>query len=76
MLKKYETEIKIIDQVYGEVVEAITNAPDSSDFEASRIYFENAKARMNDWARKLVKVKDELESKEDVQDLTADNRPA
>lgn len=76
MTKKFETEVKILDEVYTEVVEAITNAPDASDFEASRLYFENAKARMNDWARKLVKVKDELQSKEDIQDLTADNRPA
>lgn len=76
MTKKFSIEVQILDEVYAEVVEAITNAPDASDFEASRLYFENAKARMNDWARKLVKVKDQLESKEETQDLTADNRPA
>jgi len=76
MSKKYQKETKILDEVYSEIVEAILNKPELEDYELSRIYFENVAARMNKWAELVNKAKKSLESKEEVNDITADNRPA
>ncbi len=72
----FNAEIKSLDEVYTEVVEAIMHKPESQDVEQSRIYFENVSARMNHWASVLKDVKSKLEEREDTPDLTADNRPA
>ena len=37
----FETEIKMLEEVYSEMVDAIINKPDSQDYEVARIYFEN-----------------------------------
>lgn len=76
MAKLFENEVKVLNELYEEIIEGITNKPDSQDYEKSRIYFENVAARMNNWARMTKDVKNMLEQKEKTQDLTADNRPA
>jgi hypothetical protein len=75
MSKEFENEVKILDEVYSEMVEAIMNKPEMQDYEVSRIYFENVAARLNKWVNQVKDVKAKLE-KEDQIDLTADNRPA
>lgn len=72
----FEEEISILDEVYSEMVEAIVNKPGEQDYESSRIYFANVAARLNKWVDDVKEVKTKLETKEPVQDLTADNRPA
>lgn len=76
MNEKFTVEIKILETVYSELIEAILNKPESQDYEFSRIYFENVTARMNNWAAMVNKVKTGLEKRVPVRDLTADNRPA
>ena len=74
--QRFEAEIKILDEVYSEMVDAIINKPDTQDYETSRIYFENVAARINKWVGSVQEVKSRLERNEPVIDLTADNRPA
>ena len=38
--ENYSKEIKLLDEIYSELVEAIMNKPESSDYETSKIYFE------------------------------------
>ena len=76
MQENYREEIKMLETVYSELIEAILNKPDTADYEISRIYFENVAARMNHWALLVNKIKAALENRMPVKDLTADNRPA
>jgi len=75
MPKEFEHEIKLLDEVYSEMVEAIMNKPDLQDYEISRIYYENVAARLNKWVNQVKEVKGNLEKQENL-DLSADNRPA
>jgi hypothetical protein len=75
MPKEFENEIKLLDEVYSEMVEAIMNKPELQDYEVSRIYYENVAARLNKWVNHVKDVKNKLEEGEKL-DLTADNRPA
>lgn len=72
----FSNEIKKLNNLYSEIVEAITYKPDTADYEKSRIYFENVAARMNNWALMINELKRDLEGREPQKDLTADNRPA
>ena len=76
MADQYEKEIKILNSLYSEIAEAITNKPSTQDYENSRIYFENVAARMNGWAAQVKDIKNSLENREPIKDLTTDNRPA
>ena len=76
MGKEFENEIKLLDEVYSEMVEAIMNKPELQDYEVSRIYYENVSARLNKWVTHVKDVKNKLEKQESLGDLTADNRPA
>ncbi|PKL90105.1 MAG: hypothetical protein CVV23_01815 [Ignavibacteriae bacterium HGW-Ignavibacteriae-2] len=76
MPKEFEKEIEKLDEVYSEMVEAIMNKPESQDYEISRIYFENVAARLNNWVAVVKEVKYELEKRQPLGDLSADNRPA
>lgn len=75
-MSDFNEEIKIIDEIYSDLVEAIMNKPEVEDYEKSRLYFENVASRMNYWVSELKQVKNLLESREPLEDLTADNRPA
>ncbi len=72
----FNKEIKLLEEIYSELVEAIMNKPESQDYEKSKIYFENAAARMNKWANVVKDVKKLLESRTSAKDLSAENRPA
>ncbi len=76
METNYTEQIKALEVVYSEIIEAIINKPETNDYENSRIYFENVTAGMNKWAAIVNRVKVGLESLIPVKDLTADNRPA
>lgn len=73
---EFKSEIKALDTVYSEMVEAILNKPDTGDYEISRIYFENITAQMNKWTAIINSIKTSLEERIPIGDLSADNRPA
>ncbi|MCF8267122.1 MAG: hypothetical protein K9I69_03490 [Ignavibacteriales bacterium] len=74
-MKKHTREIKKLNAIYSEMVEAIVNKPGTDDYERARIYFENVVTRMNGWAIDIKDVIQELEN-QPLGDMTADNRPA
>lgn len=76
MNANFSEEIKLLDKVYSEIIEAIVNKPDLQNYELSRLYFENVTAHMNNWAALVNKAKVSLESRIPPKDITADNRPA
>ncbi|MAT59701.1 MAG: hypothetical protein K8F60_11355 [Melioribacteraceae bacterium] len=76
MSRDFKKEIDLLDETYTDIVEAIMNKPEVEDYERSRIYFENVVAHMNNWIENIKEVKNSLEKREPVKDLTADNRPA
>ncbi len=76
MDSNFREEIKILDNVYSEIIEAIVHKPDLQNYELSRLYFENVSAHMNNWAALINKAKISLESRIPPKDITADNRPA
>lgn len=76
MSTDFRKEKAILDELYSEMVEAIMNKPKNQEYEISRIYFENVSARMNHWVAQVKEVKDNLEKREPINDLSADNRPA
>lgn len=76
MSDNFKKEVEILDDLYSEIVEAITNKPEVQDYEKSRIYFENLAARLNGWAHIVKDLKKQLQGREPVKDITADNRPA
>jgi len=76
METNYTEQIKALEVVYSEIIEAIINKPETNDYEMSRIYFENVAARMNKWAALVNRVKADLENLVPAKDLTAENRPA
>ena len=76
MSRDFKKEIDLLDETYTDIIEAIMNKPEVEDYERSRIYFENVVAHMNNWIENIKEVKNSLEKREPVKDLTADNRPA
>lgn len=76
MSANFSEEIKLLDKVYSEIIEAIVNKPDLQNYELSRLYFENVAAHMNSWAALVNKAKVSLENRIPPKDITADNRPA
>jgi len=75
-MKDYQQEILILETIFSEIVETLNNKPKASDYEASRIYFENTGAIMNKWAIGVNQVKKLLQERMPTEDLTAENRPA
>ncbi len=76
MENNYKKEIEVLDEVYSSLVDAIMNKPKLEDYEQSRIYTENLIAHLNKWVIDIKNVKNMLEDREPIQDITADNRPA
>ena len=76
MANQYQKEIELLDETYNDIVEAIMNKPEVEDYEKSRIYFENVVVHMNQWVETIRNVKNNLEQKEPIKNLSADNRPA
>ena len=76
MNNEFENEIQILNDVYSDLIDAIEHKPATQNFEQSRIYTENLISYLNKWVLDIKNVKNLLENREPVKDLTADNRPA
>ncbi|MFH1197270.1 MAG: hypothetical protein V1720_16345 [bacterium] len=75
MQKQFAGEIKMLNTLYSEMVEAILNKPDTADYEKARIYFENVVAHMNKWTSLVNQIKKQLEERDSTLDLSTDNPP-
>lgn len=76
MENNFKDELNILNDVYSELIDAIENKPETQDYEKSRIYTENLISYLNKWVVDVKNVRNLLEKREPVKDITADNRPA
>jgi len=76
MENNFKDELNIINDVYSELIDAIENKPEVQDYEKSRIYTENLISYLNKWVVDVKNVRNLLEKREPIKDITADNRPA
>ncbi len=76
MENNFKDELNILNDVYSELIDAIENKPEIEDYEKSRIYTENLISHLNKWVIDVKNVRNLLEKREPVKDITADNRPA
>lgn len=76
MENNFKDELNILNDVYSELIDAIENKPETKDYEKSRIYTENLISYLNKWVVDVKNVRNLLEKREPVKDITADNRPA
>ncbi len=76
MEHNFKDELNILNDVHSELIDAIENKPETQDYEKSRIYTENLISYLNKWVVDVKNVRNLLEKREPVKDITADNRPA
>lgn len=76
MENNFKDELNILNDVYSELIDAIENKPEVQDYEKSRIYTENLISYLNKWVLDVKNVRNLLEKREPIKDITADNRPA
>ncbi|HET55998.1 MAG TPA: hypothetical protein ENN33_12395 [Ignavibacteria bacterium] len=76
MENNFKDELDILNDVYSELIDAIENKPEVQDYEKSRIYTENLISYLNKWVVDVKNVRNLLEKREPIKDITADNRPA
>lgn len=76
MENNFKDELDILNDVYSELIDAIENKPEVQDYEKSRIYTENLISYLNKWVVDVKNVRNLLEKRGPIKDITADNRPA
>lgn len=73
--KKFQNEIKLLDQIYEDMIEATHNEPDMNDIESMRLFIENSFRIFNRTIFRVVEVKNSL-SENEKPDLSTWNPPA
>jgi hypothetical protein len=76
MKEEFNEEIELLNEIYSDMVDALMHKPTVEDIEKSRIYTENLLSFLNKWIIEIKNVKNSLEARQPVKDITADNRPA
>ncbi|MGB9695738.1 MAG: hypothetical protein ACP5P3_05595 [Ignavibacteria bacterium] len=75
--KKYALEVRLLEKALSEQFDIIAEKPPVDDFEALRLWVDNAFMRANKTVTLIKDVKSLLESKEDNDDITKTyNSPA
>ncbi len=62
--KSFTNEIKLLDQIYEDMIEATHNEPDINDIESMRLFIENSFRIFNRTIFRVVEVKNALTSSE------------
>jgi len=73
--ENFQNEIRLLDQIYEDMIEATHNEPDLNDIESMRLFVENSFRIFNRTIFRVVEVKNSL-SKNDKPDLSTWNPPA
>ncbi|WP_337872347.1 hypothetical protein [Ignavibacterium sp.] len=73
--KNFDNELKLLDLIYQDVLEAVHNEPDMNDIESMRLYIENSYRIFNRTIFRVVEIKNSLTKNEKL-DTTTWNPPA
>lgn len=58
--KNFDNELKLLDLIYEDVLEAVHNEPDMNDIESMRLYIENSYRIFNRTIFRVVEIKNSL----------------
>jgi hypothetical protein len=73
--KKFSDEVKLLDAIYEDIIEAVHNEPDMNDIESMRLYIENSYRIFNRTIFRVVEIKNSLTKNEKL-DSSTWNPPA
>lgn len=73
--KNFSNEVKLLDAIYEDIIEAVHNEPDMNDIESMRLYIENSFRIFNRTIFRVVEVKNSLTKNEKL-DSSTWNPPA
>ena len=73
--KKFSNEVKLLDEIYEDIIEAVHNEPDMNDIESMRLYIENSFRIFNRTIFRVVEIKNSL-TKNEKPDSSTWNPPA
>lgn len=73
--KNFDNELKLLDLIYEDVLEAAHNEPDMNDIESMRLYIENSYRIFNRTIFRVVEIKNSLTRNEKL-DTSTWNPPA
>ncbi|MGQ9820214.1 MAG: hypothetical protein ACUVQ1_09915 [Candidatus Kapaibacteriales bacterium] len=73
--KNFSNEVKLLDVIYEDIIEAVHNEPDMNDVESMRLYIENSFRIFNRTIFKVVEIKNSLTKNEKL-DSSTWNLPA
>ncbi|AFH50140.1 Hypothetical protein IALB_2437 [Ignavibacterium album JCM 16511] len=73
--KNFKNEIKLLDQIYEDMIEATHSEPDLNDIESMRLFIENSFRIFNRTIFRIVEVKNAL-SENEKPDSSTWNPPA
>jgi len=62
MANQFDYEIKVLDEIYSDIIITIQNKPNKLKLEQSRIYYENVMSYLNKWAVDIKNIKTRLEN--------------
>ena len=62
MANQFDYEIKVLDEIYSDIIITIQNKPNKLKREQSRIYYENVMSYLNKWAVDIKNIKTRLEN--------------
>lgn len=73
--KNFSNELKLLDAIYEDIIEAVHNEPDINDIESMRLYIENSYRIFNRTIFRVVEIKNSLTKNEKL-DSSTWNPPA
>ncbi|MCL6494202.1 MAG: hypothetical protein K6T54_05400 [Ignavibacterium sp.] len=73
--KKFPNEVKLLDAIYEDIIEAVHNEPDMNNIESMRLYIENSYRIFNRTIFRVVEIKNSLTKNEKL-DSSTWNPPA
>lgn len=73
--KNFSNEVKLLDAIYEDIIEAVHNEPNMNDIESMRLYIENSFRIFNRTIFRVVEIKNSL-TKNEKPDSSTWNPPA
>ncbi len=66
----FENEIKLLDLVYSDMIDALHNKPDENDIEAIRLYIDNIRGVFNRTVFRVTEIKNNLQKDQELKHET------